>query len=250
VEAKVLHLFKKEQKGQPVVPAKQLQITKHLGINGDVNSSKHNPRHILVTDKALLDHFEIKPGDLKENVVVKGIEIDKLNSGDKIMIGTCKLRTLFNCDPCGFVETIKPGLLKQIEYKRGTLFYALNDGTINPGDSIKVLEKNKYRHVPYKVFDRFLWLMDMIPEGRVVTYKHIIEGLGLFSAYYRVIPAYIKRIVKSEKQHEIPIHRIVDTNLQLITKYIPNQEALLNSEGVDIKDLEQGLLDLSDIYQK
>lgn len=245
---KVVSLFTKLEKGKPVIPTSKLNVVESFGIQDDANASNTNPRHVLITSNQTLCDFNLNPGQLKENIVVEDFDIDSLKSGEELKIGDVKLRILFMCEPCGYVESLKKGLLKEIEGKRGVLTYVKTNGTIKLGDSVSKT-KTTYPQVPYKIFDRFVWMLKKVPSGKVITFTDLVEGLGLFSAYFRVIPAYIKRVQNTN----LPIHRIVDSKGNLIQKYVANQNELLSSEGVSIKNntvinLEKYRFNLKELY--
>jgi alkylated DNA nucleotide flippase Atl1 len=248
--ARVTHLFKKLIKGEPITSfdSKGLICKSRYGIEGDINADKFTPRQVLITCEENLRIFSIKPGDLKENIVIKGYDVDSLHSGSVIKIGEVEIRITFNCEPCSYVETVRKGLAKDIHGKRGVLGVVLTDGEIKVGDEFIVLEK-KFDAVPFNVADRFKWFIDQIPEGKITTYTQIIKLLGLFSVYYRVIPTYIKKCSVLGS----PVHRVIDSSGELILT-VEDQLQKLNMEGVKVVnnkvDLEKYSWDPSDIYYK
>lgn len=226
----VTNLFIKTEHKQPVQPQQQLSLKEKFGIIGDIHANPLNPRHVLIIDKSILDFYQLQPGALKENITTQNIDLSKIESGTLIKIGSTKIRINFDCEPCGFVESLQQGLMQKIEGNRGILGYVLEGGTVKIGDSIEIL-KTSYERIPYKIPERFVWMMEKVPYGKVITYRSIIESLGLFSAYYRVIPTYIKRHLGSN----LPLHRILDSEGAL-NEYVPNQAEKLMAESVAVLD--------------
>lgn len=229
----IKQLFRKVKKGNPVIPTQNdgLNLIEKFGIEGDINANINNPRQVLITSLETLDKFDLKPGELKENIVVKDLDVDRLESGTVIQIGeSVQIRITFNCEPCSFVEGIRKGLAKNIRGNRGILGVVIRSGHINLGNEIKVLGK-RYDEIPFEVYDRFKWLIKQIPEGKVLTYKQIIKSLGLFSVYFRVLPNYIRR---AEKEGLL-VYRIVDSDGQMLS-FLDGQMKLLLNENVAFQD--------------
>ena len=66
-----------------------------------------------------------------------------------------------------------------------------------------------------------------------MTYKQIVDVLGVSRSYYRVLPTYMKRVAGQT----YPLHRILDSK-GCLTPHVDNQRALLECEGVEINTEE------------
>jgi len=244
----VRNVFIKEEKGSPVVAQTSLNLIERFGIVGDANASKYNPRQVLISSQDTLQKHSLHPGGIKENIVVEGMDVDALSSGSVIQIGSdVQIRITFNCEPCGYLETVRKGLARELRGQRGILGTVVRGGKIQPGDTVVILPV-QYEKIPFTVLERFIWLLKQIPRGHVLSYKQIIVSLGLFAVYYRVLPTYLKKLGDA-----VPIHRIVDSKGKLL-EFIPDQEEMLLQEGILIENgivnLEKYAWDTQDIYYK
>ncbi len=225
----VAKVFAKYEKHIGVEEASSIRLKAHQGIVGSIHTGPSNPRHVLMVSLDTLNYFGLAPGDLKENIVISGFDVDSLKSGDLVKIGDfVEIRVTFDCEPCSYVESLQQGLLKRIEGRRGVLGHVLKGGTVKLEDSFVSLP-GKFGEIPYKIPDRFVWLVKQIPYGKVLSYEQMIESLGLPKVYYRVIPSYIKRYLNSE----LPLHRIVDSKGGLID-YVEGQGRLLGGEDIRV----------------
>ena len=109
----------------------------------------------------------------------------------------------FLCEPCATLEKIQIGLSKQIKGHRGFLGIVVKDGLIRLNDEVS---DTAYRltAIPDDVKGRFREFVYRIPPGKVVKTPDLLMALGVSKAYYRAIPAFLKKADK-----ELPIHRIV-----------------------------------------
>lgn len=230
---KVEKIFIKQRPGQPMITPKTncLTLQTGLGIVGDINANPLSPRQVLLVAQETLDSFGLNPGDLRENIVISGFDINSLPSGSVIQIGAATLiRLTFQCEVCGYISSLPISNPRSLEGKRGMLGTVLLGGTVGPNDTISLLSK-RYPEIPHKLYQRFLWILNKIPKGKVVTYEQLIAAFGVSSAYFRVIPSFIKRTSKTH----YPLHRILDSRGCLIS-YVDNQQSLLENEGVIIEN--------------
>jgi len=86
---------------------------------------------------------------------------------------------------------------------------------IRVGDEISIVKNITLPFIPYKILDRFKWLVLQIPEGKVISYKQIIDTLGLWDSVYRALPTFIK----SMDQH-VPTHRIANTQAEILGRQV------------------------------
>ena len=81
--------------------------------------------------------------------------------------------------------------------------------------------------IPY---ERFLTFISHIPEGKVVTYREVILGMGVDRSYYRALPHYFRKTSLAE----YPLHRILNSKGELIS-HVPDQLEKLFAEKVEVK---------------
>ena len=110
------------------------------GLDGDRHAKKGSSRQVLLMDAAILGAEGLAPGVLRENLAVDGIPVDALPAGTRLRVGGAAiLRVTGPCEPCGFVEGVRPGLKARMEGRRGTLAVVEAGGTLRVGDSVLVL---------------------------------------------------------------------------------------------------------------
>lgn len=214
-----------------------LILEEKLGIQGDISANTISPRQVLIVTTDILQEFKLNPGDLRENLVISDLEINSLSSGDELLIGSSvKLRLTFNCEACNFVKKLSISPSK-INGKRGILAVVIQGGVIRRNDPVHISHK-KYPMVPDKIFDRFLWIVDKIPEGKIITYSQLLSILGGSSSYFRVLPSFIKKASTTK----LPLHRILDSKGRLIP-YVPYQQSLLEKEHIVVSNNQINVLD-------
>jgi MOSC domain-containing protein YiiM len=114
-----------------------LEIVADKGISGDAAFERTN-RQILLISNEILTEYDLNPGDLRENILVEGLDLDSLPAGTTIIIGTTHLSITGPCNPCGRLDELRKGLQGELLGRRGVLARALTDGQISIGDSVEV----------------------------------------------------------------------------------------------------------------
>ena len=84
------------------------------------------------------DAFGLAPGEVRENIVTRGIDLQSLPAGTRLEIGGAALEITKDCEPCAFIDSLRPGLRIQMERRRGMLARVLRSGEIRVGDAIVV----------------------------------------------------------------------------------------------------------------
>lgn len=222
----VLKLFVKPQTSQSVVNCDRLQLEQGYGIQSDRHAQVGSPRQVLMVEQDTLEQFNLQPGDLQENILVS-TELD-LESGQVIQLGSAWIRVTFLCEPCAYLETLQPGLVKRIRDRRGWLGMVVKSGAIAVGDAV-TLTPHRFPFLANDAKSRFYELVARIPPGKVITTRNLVLALGVTNAHHRVFPAFIKKAPDS-----LPVHRIVAIAGNLLSQHIPNQAQRLQSEGVEI----------------
>ena len=228
-KGRVASLFLKLEKASPLSKplGGTLVLRARFGIEGDVNAGRVGPRQVLLTSLETLRQFKLRSGDLRENVVVAGLPLDDLPSGSVLQLGdSATVRLTYHCEVCKYIGTLGISPIASLENRRGFLAVVLTGGAVRTGDPVEVLPV-RFDPVPDRPFDRFLWVAKQIPFGKVITYRQILDVLGVSRSYYRVLPAYMKRA------EGYPLHRILDSRAHLIS-HVDGQRALLEREGVEV----------------
>lgn len=234
----ILHLFLKQEHGLEMREVDKLTLTAGHGIEGDINANPMSPRQVLVVRYEDILELAISPGELRENIVIAGIESENFIPGSMISFNNgAAIRLTFYCEPCKRIAHLVDSL-KSLQSKRGILGVIINSGTINIGNHVQI-QTDKFPVLSEKPYERFLDFIVKVPSGKVVTYKQIIQAIGVDNSYIRAIPTYLKKTSTAD----YPIHRILDSQGYLI-KYADNQKHKLELEGIEVlneSDMLSGL---------
>lgn len=89
-------LFIKQEKKGDMVSKDTVVLKDGYGIIGDINANALSPRQVLIVESETLEALRISPGSLRENISVKGIDLNNLPSGTVLQVGSeVKLRITF-----------------------------------------------------------------------------------------------------------------------------------------------------------
>ncbi|MBW4423750.1 MAG: MGMT family protein [Nostoc desertorum CM1-VF14] len=224
----IMHLFTKVKPGSAMVELKTLNLKVGHGIEGDINADPISPRQVLIVRYEDILDLSIKPGELRENIVVAGIEFENFIPGSLLTSESgAAIRLTFYCEPCKQIANLVKSL-KSIQGKRGILGVVIKSGQIQVDSNFQV-QANKFPALSENPYKRFLNFIIKIPNGKVVTYKQIIKGIGVDNSYLRAIPTYLKKTSAAD----YPVHRILDSKGHLIT-YVNNQRDKLETEGIKV----------------
>lgn len=229
--AKILGVFVKPNSGAPMSTPNKFTINLEAkrGIVDDANSSVISPRQVLVTSQEISSQFGIKPGELRENITLSNVSVSRFKPGSTLIINdNVRIRLTFYCEPCKRIGHLVNSL-SELNMKRGVLGVVLTGGQVKKGDTVR-LETNQFPALSDSPYQRFLHYVSNIPKGHVVTYRHVLTGIGVADGYFRAIPGYIKRTDATK----VPLHRIVDSQGLLIPNYVTGQAIKLRQEGVTI----------------
>jgi MOSC domain-containing protein YiiM len=199
-------LFIKKQKGVALKEVKELRVNKQ-GIVGGVESLP--TRHVLLLPKSVLSNFNLKAGDLRENIILDGYDIHSLPSGTVIKLGNVEIRLTYHCEPCKRLKGIVS--LKEILHQRGYLGTILNIGTISKGDPLIILDK-QFETIPYDIKERIKWYLDK--QTKPVTTKKLVYDIGLSNSYCRAIPNMLKKM--DYKYSELVLYPSKKTTQQML----------------------------------
>ena len=223
----VQHLFIKQQRKNSMSASSEVYLLQGFGIEGDINSDRTSPRQVLIVNGQDLTQLSIPPGELRENIILNQIDSSAFKPGAKISFSSgAQIRLTFYCEPCKRISHLVTSLNK-IQHKRGILGVVIKEGQVKTGDRI-IIEPNAFPALSEIPYERFLQLVNKIPFGKVITYKQILQSIGVDRSYYRVMPVYLKK-----SSTDYPIHRIVDSKGHTIS-HIPNHREQLEAEGIKV----------------
>jgi MOSC domain-containing protein YiiM len=148
-------------------------------------------RQVLIASRPILADCGLKPGDLRENVLLDDDGLYDLPSGTVVRLGQALIRLTFHCEPCK--QILKLIAFDRIVHRRGVFGCFLNEGTIAVGDSLAVTEK-KFEPIPYAVGERIRWFLS---KGQApAAAGQLVEAMGLPSSYARAMPRLLEKFLK------------------------------------------------------
>ena len=110
-----------------------------FGLEGCAHAQPGGKRQILLVDRETLEAMNLPPGIIRENITTDGLNVNSLPIGQQLRIGEARLEVSMVCTPCDLMETIRPGLRKELWGRRGMLCRVLEGGVIRRGDLIEKL---------------------------------------------------------------------------------------------------------------
>ena len=134
----VVYLQKSPKSKEPPVSSPALTLVEGLGIEGDHHARPRSSRQVLLMAEENCDAFGLAPGEVRENLTVRGIDLQALPAGTRLQIGDAVLEITKDCEPCAFIDSLRPGLKDQMVRRRGMLARVVRSGEIRVGDEIAV----------------------------------------------------------------------------------------------------------------
>lgn len=126
-------------KGTPSDPVPDATALSGMGLEGDRSCSTENVRQVLFMDKETLDRMELAPGQIKENITTQGLDLTQAKAGQVFLLGgEVTMEVVGECEPCGKMDAIKPGLREELDGRRGMLAKVINGGTFKVGDAVRI----------------------------------------------------------------------------------------------------------------
>ena len=111
-----------------------LEGDRHLRTDG-----RRSNRQVLIMDSETLRHFDLLPGQVRENVTVEGLDFSSISAGDKVSLGgDVILEVTGDCEPCARMDELRPGLKDEIDGKRGLLAFVEKGGVVSVGAEVVV----------------------------------------------------------------------------------------------------------------
>lgn len=137
--SRVEHIFVSPGRGRAMQQVAEAVAVPGCGLEGCAHG-RAALRQVLLMDIETLAELGLEPGVVKENLTVRGLDMGRLERGQRLRVGQALLETTIPCAPCEQMEAIRPGLQEAIRGRRGVLFRVVEGGRIRPGDEIVVVE--------------------------------------------------------------------------------------------------------------
>lgn len=115
------------------------------GLAGDRHARRGSKRQVLLAEAETLAALGLSPGEIKENVTVRGLDLHGLGPGSHLRLGEeTELEITGYCAPCRRLEEIRTGLQRAIANRRGMLARVVRSGSVSVGDRIEVLHRTQH----------------------------------------------------------------------------------------------------------
>ena len=135
----IVNLHIARVKETPSDPVQQATAISNQGLEGDRSCKPGALRQVLVMDKETLDDFDLRPGQIKENITTTGLNLSQTKAGQVLFIGDqVTMELVGECEPCEKMDAIRSGLQQRLDHRRGMLAVVINGGPIAVGDAIRI----------------------------------------------------------------------------------------------------------------
>jgi len=132
---RITHLFLKEGHAMPMRSVPAVTAVAGKGLEGDAAFGRER-RQVLLVGQSSLSDFSLLPGMLRENMTLTGMVLDDLAEGTLLDMGEAILEITGDCEPCGQMDSLRPGLREAIRGRRGKLARVARGGDVRVGDAV------------------------------------------------------------------------------------------------------------------
>ncbi|MDO4498632.1 MAG: MOSC domain-containing protein [Coriobacteriaceae bacterium] len=140
--ASVVAVCTSEEKGTAKHPVELIELKKRHGIVGDAHAGDwHRQVSLLATesvDKMRRVFPDIPVGAFAENILTEGLQLSALPVGTKLAVGECLLEITQIGKECHKDCAIRKQVGDCVMPREGVFAIVLTEGTIRPGDAIRV----------------------------------------------------------------------------------------------------------------
>lgn len=133
-----LHVTPKSR--APVQPVARVEALLEQGLAGNRHTRPNSRRQVLFVEHETLADFGLAPGQVREQVTVRGIDLNALPFGTRFAVGTAMFEIGIPCEPCERMNEIRPGLREALDGRRGRFARVVQPGMLAVGDALQVLD--------------------------------------------------------------------------------------------------------------
>ena len=134
----VVALFLCHASRAALVPVAAVEAAEETGLVGDRHAKRDSRRQVLLMEQETLDQLGLEPGEVREQVTVRDIDLDALVFGTRIRAGSALLEVAGPCQPCERMNEIRPGLRDSLAGRRGRFVRVVEAGSFAVGDRLIV----------------------------------------------------------------------------------------------------------------
>ncbi len=137
--AEVCGIFISQERDAGMIPLAETEIIADWGLRNDRKARAGSKRQVLLLDEVTLKSVHLRPGDLQENITVRGLDVNALEPGQQVQVGRALLEVTGPCTVCGELERVRAGLKEALRDRRGVLARVLETGVVRIGDPVQVM---------------------------------------------------------------------------------------------------------------
>lgn len=134
--ATIFSLFLNKASRAPLERVERVEALEDRGFDGDRHARPGSRRSILLMAVEDLETFGLAPGDVREQMTVRGLDLYGPPNGTRLHAGSAVLELRGTCAPCARMEELKPGLQVAIDGRRGRFAHVVSGGTLAAGDTL------------------------------------------------------------------------------------------------------------------
>jgi MOSC domain-containing protein YiiM len=120
----------------PMTSVTSAKAIENLGLEGDRHAKAGSKRQVLLIEAETLEKVGLRVGDVRENITTRGIALMELPIGTRLRIGEVLFELTVECEPCNFMDQLRPGLKETLKGQRGMLARVVQSGTLSVGDAV------------------------------------------------------------------------------------------------------------------
>lgn len=126
-------------------PVESIELVVGHGIQGDLKAGKNPKRQVNIMTAETLEQlgregFQTAPGQMGEQIIVSGLDVNGLASGDRLQIGTAVIEIHERRNGCAWFEQIQGLSPKLAAGRLGQIAFVVESGTVKLGDTVSVVQ--------------------------------------------------------------------------------------------------------------
>lgn len=128
------------------VPVGSAMLQAGHGIKGDLKGGHHPKRHLNIMSQETLqiladEGFRTNPGEMGEQIIIKGLDVNTLAPGTEIRVGNEAVITLNEPRTgCDWFEQVQGKSPKLVQGRMGVMASVTVSGRIRVGDKVAVVK--------------------------------------------------------------------------------------------------------------
>ncbi len=128
------------------LPLSEASLITGQGIEGDSKGgSEHRQLNIMAAetlDKLQNEGFKTNPGEMGEQIVIRGLPLDTMEAGTRIQFGDSAVVELLKLrSGCPRFEKIQDCSIEQVKGRLGMMASVIHDGQIRVGDEVNIVKQ-------------------------------------------------------------------------------------------------------------